>query len=119
MALVTPMTVLENTKRTKKQMKHEHRRKRKMTSVLRVREVKTFRLTGDFVWLFNTFSCVTSQGGYVLPVTSDPNLFRNSVCISNTQERKQISNTCQQKRVITRNTSSNQQQFKNDPINIS
>ena len=119
MALVTPMTVLENTKRTKKQMKHEHRRKRKMTSVLKVREVKTFRLTGDFVWLLNTFSCVTSQGGYVPPVTSDPNLFRNSVCISNTQERKQISNTCQQKRVITRNTSSNQQQFKNDPINIS
>ena len=50
---MTPMTVLENTKRIKKkQKKKEHRRKRKVQSVLKVREAKTMRLNEYWVWLF-------------------------------------------------------------------
>ena len=55
MALVTPMTpmtVLENTKTRKEQKKHGHKRKRQMKGVLKVREVKTSRLTEDWVWFF-------------------------------------------------------------------
>ena len=49
---LTPMTVLENTKTRKEQKKHGHKRKRQMKGVLKVREVKTFRPTADWVWLF-------------------------------------------------------------------